>query len=373
MPEWICEMWISDYGFDVTEEMLKFFLEPRPTTVRLNIDKIRDRYARAHKTLPDERKTSEDLDINTNKANGRIKSENDEKRNGVDENHGNKQTESVEIDSYIRDLESAGVIVHKNKILPYALDLEKTDNIRYLPGFDDGLFFVQDVSSMLVTEIAAPHHGQVVVDVCAAPGGKSLHAAERGAEVLSRDVSEYKCDLIRENAERLGLENIEAEVHDALIHDRNLENKADILYLDLPCSGLGIIGRKTDIKYNASQKGLNDLTALQWDIIKSSWDYVKKGGILMYSTCTVDRAENEEMVRKICTELPFEPVDFSSALPTALADHSFAKSANNGAPEDDSKINAYEILKSTAEKGYIQLLPGQFGTDGFFIAGLRRV
>lgn len=297
MPEWICRMWLDRYGFDKTEEVLKFFLLPRPTVIRLNTNKIQGK----------------------------------------------------ETDAYVKELEDQGVVVKKNPILPYALELEKTDNIRFLPGFDDGRFFVQDVSSMLVTQIAAPERDQVVVDVCAAPGGKSLHAAEHADTVLSRDVSQRKCDLIRENAERMGLSNVKVEEYDARVHDRNLEGKADILYLDLPCSGLGIIGRKNDIKYNATKKGLSELAALQWDIIKTAWDYVKPGGILMYSTCTVNSEENEEMVKRITAELPFKTEDISDSVP--------------------DKLKGCESLKN----GYIQLLPGEYGTDGFFIAKLRRI
>lgn len=310
MPEWICSMWTDQYGFDKTEEILKFFLEPRPTVIRLNTVRLLQ---------------EGDKDI------------------------------TAAAGAYAKELEASGAVVRKNPILPYALELEKTDNIRFLPGYDEGMFFVQDVSSMLVTEIADPKPDQVIVDVCAAPGGKSLHAAERvtSGTVLARDVSERKCELIRENTERMGLENVKAEAHDARVHDRNMENKADILYMDLPCSGLGIIGRKNDIKYNTSRKALSDLSKLQWEIIKTAWDYVKPGGILMYSTCTVNRAENQEMVSRICSDLPFEPVDFSRDLPDEL--------------KKDVK------LTDTAKLGYIQLLPGEHGTDGFFIAKLKRI
>ena len=314
MPEWLCNMWLENYGFEKTEGMLSFFLEPRPTTIRINPDTLKKVYGQ----------------------------END--------------TEDALFSRYIEKLEASGAVVKRSNILPYALDLEKTDNIRFLPGFDEGVFFVQDVSSMLVTEIAGIEPQHVVVDVCAAPGGKSLHAAQRAGTVLSRDVSERKCELIRENAERMGLSNLKVEMHDAKIHDRNMENKADVIYLDLPCSGLGIIGRKNDIKYNASKKGLMELSALQWEIIKTVWDYVKPGGTLMYSTCTVNRAENEEMYKRICCELPFEAVDFSKELPEAL-----------------TKGDAGADLIKSAKNGYIQLIPGAFGTDGFFIGKLRRV
>ncbi len=313
VPEWLCKMWLKEYGFEKTEGMLRFFLTARPTTVRVTKD------------LPG----------------------------------------SCDIEDLIKSLEAAGAQVKKNSLLPYALELEKTDNIAFLPGFDDGQFAVQDVSSMLVTEIADPKEGQIVVDVCAAPGGKSLHAAERvgiEGQVISRDVSERKCDLITENAERLGISNVVTQVNDARIHDEALNEKADILYLDVPCSGLGILGRKNDIKLNVKPSGLEELTHLQWDIVKASWDYVKKGGYLIYSTCTVNRAENEDMVKRICAELPFEPVDIREKLPKELSAELEQKIVKEG--------NADSELSNI---GHIQLIPGEHGTDGFFIAKLRRM
>ena len=297
-PKWLCKMWLSDYGFDKTEEMLGFFLTARPTIVRVTDG------------LP----------------------------------------QSTDIDALAKELESAGAVVKRNPLLPYALELEKTDNIRYLPGFKEGVYTVQDVSSMLVMEIAAPKDRQTVVDVCAAPGGKSMHAAEMvypDGKVFARDVSDRKCQLIEENAERLGLSNINTKVHDAKLHDGDLKNTADVLLLDLPCSGLGILGRKNDIKHNVKRQSLEELSKLQWEIIKSSWDYVKVGGTLIYSTCTVNSSENEDMVKRICDELPFQLVDIEDCLP--------------------------QPLKKSAHKGYIQLIPGEYGTDGFFIAKLKRI
>ncbi len=317
MPEWICRMWLDEYGFERTEKMLEFFLLPRPTTVKATLAGV---YG---------------SDLDEAKRDQRIKSI---------------------VSDLKRDLEGAGCRVSCSDVLPYALNLEKTDNIRFLPGYDEGRFLVQDVSSMLVTHIADPGSDQEVLDVCAAPGGKSLDAAERAKIVLSRDVSERKCDIIRENAARLKLTNLKTQVHDARIHDRKMENSADIIYLDLPCSGLGIIGRKNDIKFNVSKEALEDLSKLQWEIIKTVWDYVKVGGIMMYSTCTVNRAENKDMIDRICRELPFEMVDFSDLLPEALQ-----KDTGEGS------------LLDTAGKGYIQLLPGEYDTDGFFIAKLRRI
>ena len=316
-PSWLCKMWLTEYGFERTEGMLKFFLEPRPTVIRCTAGK-------------------------------------------ADTDNGLSDTEAAKAAALKlkKELEEAGVVVKENPILPYALELEKTDNIRYLPGYAEGKFAVQDVSSMLLTEIANPLKGHTVIDVCAAPGGKSMHAAQKvGADgkVFSRDVSTAKKELIAENAARLGLDNITIEVVDAKIHDDNMKRNADYLYLDVPCSGLGIIGRKSDIKQNIKKAKLDELTKLQWDIVKACWDYVKVGGTLMYSTCTVNKAENEQMVKRICAELPFEPVDITDVLPKYIT--------------ENDKYN----IKDTAKKGYIQLLPGEFGTDGFFIAKLKRV
>lgn len=316
-PSWLCKMWLTEYGFERTEGMLKFFLEPRPTVIRCTAGK-------------------------------------------ADTDNGLSDTEAAKAAALKlkKELEEAGVVVKENPILPYALELEKTDNIRYLPGYAEGRFAVQDVSSMLLTEIADPLKGHTVIDVCAAPGGKSMHAAQKvGADgkVFSRDVSTAKKELIAENAARLGLDNITIEVVDAKIHDDNMKRNADYLYLDVPCSGLGIIGRKSDIKQNIKKAKLDELTKLQWDIVKACWDYVKVGGTLMYSTCTVNKAENEQMVKRICAELPFEPVDITDVLPKYIT--------------ENDKYN----IKDTAKKGYIQLLPGEFGTDGFFIAKLKRV
>ena len=317
VPVWLCKMWLNEYGFERTEGMLKFFLEPRPTVVRCTVS-------------PAEGDTcSSDIEAATANA-AKLK----------------------------KELEDAGVVVKENPILPYALELEKTDNIKYLPGFADGRFVVQDVSSMLVNEIADPLKGRTVIDVCAAPGGKSMHAAQKvgsDGKVFSRDVSTAKKELIADNAMRLGLDNITIEVVDAKIHDDNMKRNADYLYLDVPCSGLGIIGRKSDIKQNIKKDKLTELTKLQWDIVKACWDYVKVGGTMMYSTCTVNKAENEHMITRICNELPFEPMDITDVLPKYIL--------------ENDKYN----IKDTAKKGYIQLLPGEFGTDGFFIAKLKRV
>jgi 16S rRNA (cytosine967-C5)-methyltransferase len=313
MPEFICDLFLKNYGYDKTEDILKAFLNPRPVTIRM-----------------DERLSKEEM-----------------KRLA---------------DSMIEE-SGDNFAIKQHELLPYAYELTHTDNIQYLPGYEEGNWMVQDVSSMLVSEVAGLKKGDVVIDVCSAPGGKALHAAaklaalEKNAEpcdekphVYSRDLTGFKTRIIEENVDRMALSDIvTVEVHDALEHDEAFENKADVLYCDLPCSGLGIIGRKADIKYGASQKSLKSLSCLQQKILENVWNYVKPGGIMMYSTCTINPYENEKMVDYICENLPFERVDITMSVPSALRN------------------------EESLSKGYLQLLPGVYDTDGFFLAKLRRV
>ena len=156
---------------------------------------------------------------------------------------------------------------------------------------------VQDLSSSLAGDAAGIKEGDFVLDVCGAPGGKGLHAADLlhgTGQVEIRDVSDYKVSLIEENIARSGCTNVSARAWDACEFDASMEQKADVVIADLPCSGLGIIGRKPDIKYNASMDGIRDLAALQRQMLSVVWQYVKPGGVLVYSTCTVNRLENDD-------------------------------------------------------------------------------
>lgn len=165
--------------------------------------------------------------------------------------------------------------------------------------------------------------------------------------MISRDLTEYKVSLIRDNIERMGCKNIDASVHDALVFDEELRGKADVVLADLPCSGLGIIGKKRDIKYRITKEGLKELQELQKKILNVIWQYVKPEGVLIYSTCTINPGENQEMTEWFTQNYPFEPESLSSYLP--------------------------DQLKKEGEKGMLQLLPGIHETDGFFLAKLRRL
>lgn len=166
-------------------------------------------------------------------------------------------------------------------------------------------------------------------------------------KVIARDLSEYKVSLIRDNIERMGYGNIEVQVYDAGRLDDSLIGKADVVLADLPCSGLGVMGKKRDIKYRITKEGIEELVKLQRKILGAVWQYVKPGGVLIYSTCTINPDENEHMVKWLSEQSPFVLESLSPFLPKALS--------------------------GEEKEGMLQLYPGIHETDGFFLARLRRV
>ena len=234
--------------------------------------------------------------------------------------------------------------------LPYAYSCEGVDGLNHMGGFREGLIGVQDVSSMLVTEAAHIQEGMRILDVCAAPGGKAIHAALKlkgTGMVLARDLSSYKVEFIQENARRQKVSNLICQVWDATCPDPEKEEWADILFCDLPCSGLGVMGRKKEIKYRLRKEGMEELVLLQRRILRQVWYYVKPGGIMIYSTCTINPKENEQQVEWICDQFPFMVVPMKDCLPSLLR-------------KEEGKLG-------------LQLLPGIHETDGFFLSCLKRV
>ncbi|MCI8377346.1 MAG: 16S rRNA (cytosine(967)-C(5))-methyltransferase RsmB [Lachnospiraceae bacterium] len=243
-------------------------------------------------------------------------------------------------------LEQEGVTAARGRLLSYAFSIRNYPSLRELTAFQRGMFQVQDESSMLVGQIAGIREGDTVIDVCAAPGGKTLHAADilRGSGVVvSADLTREKTDLIRENVKRLLVKNVEVYEQDAAVLREEWIRKADVLIADLPCSGLGVIGKKCDIKYKTKPEDIKSLSAIQRQILTVSAEYVKEGGRMVYSTCTIAQEENEDMVRWIEENLPFALVSIEDALPEPL---------RNG----------------TGKEGYLQVLPSRTGTDGFFVS-----
>lgn len=252
VPEWIIDGWNADYGRDVTEKMLEAFMQPAKITVRTNTQKC----------MPEELKDR---------------------------------------------LSQEGVTVEAIEGISYAFALSGFDYLAGLGSFQDGWFYVQDISSMTVAHAADPKKGDYIIDVCAAPGGKSSHLAELldgSGMVEARDLTEYKVGLIEENILRHDLHNMKAVQQDATLFDEASVEKADILICDLPCSGLGVIGRKSDIRYKMTAEKAHDLAVLQQEMLDTVWKYVKRGGKLIYSTCTIHKEENEDNVAAFLQKHP---------------------------------------------------------------------
>lgn len=296
MPEWILKLWQKHYDLSVMESMLQAFQKEIPVTIRCNLDK----------TTPDD---------------------------------------------LMECLQKEGVVVTPHPYLSYAFWIQGYDHLSQLTSFQNGEFYVQDVSSMLVGEIADPKEGDVVIDVCAAPGGKALHIAEKlhgTGSVEARDLSAYKVGLITENIERSGLSNISAVQKDATICDEASKESADLVIADLPCSGLGVLGKKTDLKYKATEQGTKELAKLQRVILNNAASYVRPGGTLVYSTCTINPEENMENVHWFLKTFPEFSLD----------------------PIRDRLCG--ELQDCVEETGCLQLLPGIHKSDGFFIARLKK-
>ena len=294
VPEWIAAQWEAQYGKETAQTMIKTQNEPSPVSIRPGYN--------------------------------------------------------VSLSELEESLINEGVKVSKAPYITDALEISGFDKLSDIKSFINGKFYIQDISSMLVGLVSAPKKGDFCLDVCAAPGGKSLHLAtlmNNTGRVIARDKSEYKVGLLNENFKRSGLTNISAECFDATVYDASMESKADILICDLPCSGLGVIRRKPDIKYKMNVKMQKDLIGLQRKIISTVYKYVKVNGKLIYSTCTTNLEENIENVKWLTDHFPFH-----------------RESINMDLPE--------ELRCQSGEDGYIQLISGVNKSDSFFICKLLR-
>ena len=243
-------------------------------------------------------------------------------------------------------LEEEGVAAQPHGWLRDCLVLSGTGNLEKLPAFREGLFYVQDAAAKLSVVCAGLTIGQNVLDCCAAPGGKSFAAAmamEGSGSITSCDVHPHKAELIANGAARLGIGILHARCRDATAFVPEWENAMDTVIADVPCSGLGIIRKKPDIRYKNLQE-MAALPALQLQILNNQARYVRPGGVLLYSTCTLVREENEGVVELFLRENKEFSLE-KLPLPTPF-------------PENTS--------------GMLTLVPGEYDTDGFFIAKLRR-
>lgn len=292
-PEWLVRRWISQYGFETAKQMCEANLGKKPISVRVQPMKI------------SREQTLEEL-----------------------------KQEGFEVSP--SPLSDQGIIVEKGNILHTRL-------------FREGLLTIQDQSSMLVAELLDVEPGMIVLDACSAPGGKTTHIAEKmedRGKVFAFDIHEKKAKLVSKKAAELGLSIIEAKGYDARkLPELFDEESFDRILVDAPCSGFGVARGKPDIKYNKKESDISNLAKIQADILSSVAPLLKKSGKLVYSTCTVDKKENEEVVK------------------TFLANH----------PEFETDAGFFEELPSTLqhEPGLssfgMQLFPHTLNTDGFFL------
>ncbi len=281
MPKWIVEKLLREYGSDQLEIILQGLIEKRPITIR------------------------------------------------VDENLSKDEKNQL-----LNQIKEHGIEAIQDENLEYAYCLEQVDRIMELPGFSSGQWMIQDLGAMYVTECAHIKQHDAVLDLCAAPGGKTLHAATKlngTGRISARDKSQEKVALIQENIARTKYHNIDVKVFDATVVDEAWIQNADVVICDLPCSGIGVIGRKPDIKYRLTENSIQDIVTLQRRILECAAQYVKPGGKLVYSTCTILKEENEENREWFVNKPQFELIE---------------------------------------EK---KLLPGIHGTDGFYMACFQRI
>lgn len=291
VPLWLIELWNKDYGIEKTKEILENLYEDYVTTVRCNQSKR-------------------------------------------------------EISAIIESLEKEGVSVERT-LHEGTLRISGYDTLEKLTAFRNGDVTVQNLSSVLAGVAANPKDNDYIIDVCAAPGGKTLCMADlmnQTGTVDARDLTKQKISLIEENVRRIGFQNIKTRVQDAMVLDEKSIEKADVVMADLPCSGLGVIGNKSDIKYNVTLDQIEELAKLQRQILTVVSQYVKPGGTLIFSTCTVNKQENNENAKWILENLPLKEKKLTELLPKELH----------------------------VDGNQLQIFPGEYGMDGFFIAAFTK-
>lgn len=298
-PQWLVECWIAEYGVDTAEAICVANNEPPAVSVRVN-------------------------------------------------------TTMISREALLKQMTEQGLHASASEVSPCGIVVKGGGNLALSSWYRDGYISVQDESSMLVAEAVAPEPGMRVLDCCAAPGGKTTHMGELMKDegyIFANDLHPHKAKLISDQAMRLGLDSVVTGSEDALDLEHTLEHHSfDRILLDAPCSGLGVIRRKPDLKWRKQPEDVASIASLQRQLLQSVSKLLKPGGILVYSTCTTAQAENSEVVADFLKHNPdFISVTFDSSL--------------------------WNRLEGTAlaEGEGIQLLPHHYGSDGFYISRLQRV
>lgn len=249
-------------------------------------------------------------------------------------------------------LSDADVTVEEGFYAKDALRIATMDSPERLPGFSEGLFYIQDESSMQAVLAAGLTGNEKVLDLCAAPGGKTMMAADillsgGNGTVEARDLTEAKVTLLNENKERCRMSNVVVRQADATVFRPEDEEGYDVVLADVPCSGLGIIGKKPDIKLFMTIEQEEELCVLQKEILKNAVRYVKQGGRLIFSTCTLNKAEN-------------------------MGGYEYLRDECGMVPESLEPYISEKLHTETTKNGYLQMIPGIHKTDGFFVARFKK-
>lgn len=294
VPEAIRKIWAEDYGEPTAQKLAASVMQIRPVCIRFD------------RRVPEE-----------------------------------KRRETIE------KIKALGAGAEQAKWVKDCWYLTKIPSVRDLPGFQEGLFTVQDESSAMIGMAAGLHGEETVLDLCAAPGGKSVLLAScvPDGKVFAYDVTKAKIEKIRENAQRMHVDNLETGEQDATELHEEWKEKADLVLCDVPCSGLGVIARKRDIMYHADAAEIRSLVRLQRKIVTNAAAYVRPGGVLLYSTCTMDLAENDRQAAWIAKTLDLVPSPLAPLLPENIPG---------------------------IRDNCLQLFPHVHGTDGFFMARFQK-
>ncbi|MES2202325.1 MAG: 16S rRNA (cytosine(967)-C(5))-methyltransferase RsmB [candidate division FCPU426 bacterium] len=252
-------------------------------------------------------------------------------------------------DEVAGNLQHAGFEVEACRFSPWGLRVKDAGDLRRLPGFGEGDFYAQDESSQLVARLLDVQPGWQVADVCAAPGGKATHLAELvgpGGLVWAFDRKNHGLDKLQSSLRRQGLNHLLIEVRDALFPKDDLCGRLDAVLVDAPCSGLGVLRRRVEARWQVRPESIPQQSQRQKRILEASGRYLKPGGVMVYATCTLEEKENEEVVRQFLDDNP---------------DFAFERAGN---------FLERELVTSD---GYFRVWPGQDKMDGFFAARLRRL
>ena len=252
----------------------------------------------------------------------------------------------------IDSLTAEGVKSESSNLVPEAVRIQGASSLKRLATYQAGLFQVQDESSMLVGYALNPQPGETVLDVCSAPGGKTTHLAQlmkNKGKIIANDFYNHKVKLVEESAKRLGITIIDSKVSDARNIKDLFQDKMDRVLVDAPCSGLGVLRRKPDARWRKNPQDIAELTDIQLAILQNASQCVKPGGVLIYSTCSIEPEENMEIIKKFLEKnKEFELRNLTDFLPPGFKP------------------------KRLEQSGYLQIYPHDYQTDGFFLSRLER-